>query len=114
MCWNRKVLAGLGAALLGVLLIEPRLFGRALPLVVLALCPLSMVVMMRSMRGRPAGSGDAVQAPAADVTDGAVGSGTAPSEVVGLRAEIDQLRAELDASRHQNRLGFDAPPVDTI
>jgi len=111
MCWNTKVLAGSAAALLGVLLIGSQLFGRALPLVLLAVCPLSMMAMMRSMRS---GSGGAVQAPAADLTTGAMGPGTAATEVVGLRAEIDQLRAELDASRDQNRLGLEDPPVDTV
>ncbi len=51
MCLNWKVLAGLGAAGVGVYLVAPGLAAAALPLLLLAVCPLSMLLMMKSMQG---------------------------------------------------------------
>lgn len=50
LCLNRKVLAGLAVAGLGIGLFAPGLFGRALPILLLAACPISMLVMMVTMR----------------------------------------------------------------
>ena len=51
MCFNWKVLAGLAAVGLGIWVVAPNLIGAALPLLLLAACPLSMVFMMRGMQG---------------------------------------------------------------
>ena len=51
MCFNWKVLAGLAAVGLGVWIVAPNLIGAALPLLLLAACPLSMLVMARGMQG---------------------------------------------------------------
>lgn len=51
MCINWKVLAGLGAVGLGVFAFAPTLFAAALPILLLALCPLSMLLMMGNMQG---------------------------------------------------------------
>lgn len=81
-CFNRNVLIGLGVVALGVLALQPGAIGAALPVLVLLACPLSMLVMMRGMN----------RANAEPETS------TAPDpEVVGLRSEVDQLRAELSA-----------------
>ncbi len=48
-CFNWKVLAGVGVAVLGVLLLSPGLFARVLPWLIVAVCPLSMVAMMVGM-----------------------------------------------------------------
>jgi Protein of unknown function (DUF2933) len=92
-CFNRNVLIGLGVVALGVLAIRPEAIGAALPVLVLLACPLSMVFMMRGMNRaaaepEPAGTTDA---PGTD------------AEIVGLRAEVDQLRAEL-SDKHDSRL----------
>lgn len=53
MCLNWKVLAGLAAVGAGILLVAPKVALSALPLLLLAACPLSMLFMawgMRSMR----------------------------------------------------------------
>lgn len=50
MCLNWKVLAGLGAVGLGIFVLAPQLFAAALPFLLLALCPLSMLLMMGSMQ----------------------------------------------------------------
>ncbi len=51
MCMNWKVLVGLGVVGLGVWAVAPNLIGAAVPLLLLAACPLSMIVMMRGMGG---------------------------------------------------------------
>lgn len=51
MCLNWKVLAGLGVVGLGVWAVAPNLIGIALPFLLMAVCPLSMVFMMRGMGG---------------------------------------------------------------
>jgi hypothetical protein len=51
MCLNWKVLAGLAAAGAGISFLAPGLAVAILPFLVLAVCPLSMMLMMWSMRG---------------------------------------------------------------
>jgi hypothetical protein len=51
MCFNWKVLAGLAVVGLGVWVVAPNLVGAALPLLILAACPLSMLLMARGMQG---------------------------------------------------------------
>jgi hypothetical protein len=90
MCFNWKVAAGLLLAGLGVFAVAPNLFGAALPLLILAACPLSMLLMMRAMSGGGRCEGDfdksaaEKSAPAEDNT----------AELARLRAEVDQLRSE--------------------
>lgn len=85
MCFNRRVLIGLGLVALGVLVVAPGAFSRVLPLLVVAACPLSMLLMMRGMSGTGGScqTGKATRG-AADGTD----------EIGRLRSEIAQLRAE--------------------
>lgn len=87
MCFNRKVLLGLGVAALGVLAIAPQLFSRVLPLLIVAACPLGMVLMMRGMSG----SGASCQS-------GKPGAGQVTrdeeAEIARLRAEVERLRTE--------------------
>jgi hypothetical protein len=51
MCLNWKVIAGLAVVGLGIWVVAPNLMGAALPLLLLAACPLSMLFMMWGMRG---------------------------------------------------------------
>ncbi len=51
MCLNPKVLAGLAAVGVGIYFVAPDLVLAALPKLLLAICPLSMLVMMWAMRG---------------------------------------------------------------
>lgn len=51
MCLNWKVVAGLAAVGVGIWAVKPSLIGAALPLLLLAACPLSMFFMMRGMGG---------------------------------------------------------------
>ena len=51
MCFNWKVLAGLAVVAGGLLVVAPGLVIGALPLLFLAACPLSMMLMMRAGHG---------------------------------------------------------------
>jgi len=53
MCLNKKVLIGLGVLAVGLVVLQPGWALAALPFLILAICPLSMIFMMRGMRGRP-------------------------------------------------------------
>jgi UPF0716 family protein affecting phage T7 exclusion len=69
MCLTWRVLGGLAAVGAGVYLFAPGLFAATLPLLVLAICPLSMVLMMAAMRGGQDGSGKATTAAARAETE---------------------------------------------
>lgn len=80
-CFNWKVIAALAAAGIGLYALAPRAATAIVPLLVLAACPLSMLLMMRAM--------------------GSTGScetkdegRTKADEVAQLRAEVATLRAE--------------------
>lgn len=51
MCFNWKVLAGLGVVGVGLYVVNPGLVLGALPFLLLAACPLSMLLMGKSMGG---------------------------------------------------------------
>lgn len=51
MCFNWKVLTALGVLGLGVWIAAPSLLGAVLPLLLVAVCPLSMLLMMWGMQG---------------------------------------------------------------
>lgn len=51
MCINKKVVAGLAVVGLGVWWLAPGAIGAALPFLLIAICPLSMLVMMKAMNG---------------------------------------------------------------
>jgi hypothetical protein len=88
MCFNWKVAAGITAARDAVFAFAPNLIGAAVPVLIIAACPLSMVVMMRAM------SGGSRCDPASNGTASEANTDATPSEVARLQAEIDQLRAE--------------------
>lgn len=50
MCMNWKVLVGLAVTGLGIGLFVPGLLGRVIPVLLIAACPISMLVMMATMR----------------------------------------------------------------
>ena len=95
MSLNMKVVAGLAAVGLAVYLVAPNVAYAALPLLILAACPLSMVIMMKMMSGGK----EQPEEPAEPVT-----SGSAPhnsDELAGLRTDVDRLRAQRsDAARN--------------
>ncbi|MGH9244287.1 MAG: DUF2933 domain-containing protein [Acidimicrobiales bacterium] len=81
-----------------VYLVAPQTFGAALPVLLVLACPLSMVLMMRAMNG-----GHSYRAEEAGTTATRSDAATTiypavdEAEAARMRAEIDQLRAELRA-----------------
>lgn len=49
MCINKRVVAGLAVVALAVFALSPRLLGGLAPVLIMAACPLSMLLMMRPM-----------------------------------------------------------------
>ena len=49
MCFDKRVVIGLGVVALGFLAVSPRSLGAVAPLLMMAACPLSMIFMMRTM-----------------------------------------------------------------
>lgn len=90
MCLNKRVVVGLVLAGLAILVFARDSVGAVIPLLLLAACPLSMLVMMVVMsRGDRHSSGPESRS---DVT----------AEVEELRADVARLRAEqsLDGNAH--------------
>jgi hypothetical protein len=89
-CLNKNVLIGQAAVALVLLVLKPSWLLTALPLLVLAACPLSMIFMMRHMSG-PAGrggcdTGKAVGAPARQDAE-------SNREILSLQSELQALKA---------------------
>ena len=89
MCFNWKVAAGLTAAAVAVFAFAPNLIGAALPVLIIAACPLSMIVMMRAMSGA-----SRCDTPSNGTDSESNTAAASPNDVARLQAEIDQLRAE--------------------
>lgn len=83
MCWNKNVIIGLVAVAVAVYFLAPGSIGAALPVLLLAACPLSMLLMMRAMAGDRSTTTNA----AGEAVDGSISE-----EVARLRAEVTELR----------------------
>lgn len=59
MCLNWKVLAGLAAVGIGIYVVAPNLAAAAIPILLLAACPLSMLLMMVMMKDTRGSRGEA-------------------------------------------------------
>lgn len=90
MCLNWKVVAGLAVVALIVGIVAPRLLLGAIPLLILAACPLSMLFMMRGMRGNPPVS-QPTQVSSPETAGMASGE-----HIAALRAQLDSTQAQLE------------------
>lgn len=68
MCLNWKVIAGVAAVGVGVYFVAPELAAAALPILLLAICPLSMAFMMWGMQRGQGREGRASQEADAGLT----------------------------------------------
>jgi hypothetical protein len=91
-CMNWKVIGGLAALGLGIWAFAPNLARAALPLLVLAACPLSMLLMMRAMRGQNGGSCSRQEADTE-----ARGASAKDYSLADMKARMAALHAERDA-----------------
>ena len=97
-CYDSRVIAALAAVGIGVFVFAPSLITAALPLLLLAACPLSMVVMMKMMGGHDSSPGP--QAAANPVDRGAqleAQLAASRREQQRLATELEQLGAERTA-----------------
>ena len=79
MCLNWKVIAGLAVVGAGIFALAPDLALAALPILILAICPLSMLFMMKGMQGN----------------EGSAGGERTPQEAgVSREEQISRLRAQ--------------------
>jgi hypothetical protein len=82
MCRNPKLWIAVGVAAVAVAIAAPNL-GGVLPILLVAACPLMMLVMMGGMAGMARGNR----------SDDPTSAASASEEVARLRAEVDELRA---------------------
>jgi UPF0716 family protein affecting phage T7 exclusion len=110
-CLNPKVIAGVAAAAAAVWVFAPGAFAAALPLLILAVCPLSMIAMALVMRH---GSGSASPAHTAhDEPDGVRLSERTDTDrraVEALRAKVAELEDRLASERPDERGGAPLDP----
>ena len=107
MCLNWKVLAGLAVVGLLVLVVVPQFIGVALPLLLVAACPLSMLFMMRGMSG----NGNANQT-ASQTTQLPAGGSTRDEQLAELQSRLSSVQAEQAAiARHIAEIESPEVPV---
>ena len=93
MCLNKKILVGLAVVVLGVAVVRPGFAIAALPFLILAVCPLSMIFMMRGMSGRTEGNAGAARSTSAGVAE--------PSHIsTPANTSARDRTSDLDADRH--------------
>lgn len=93
MCLNKKVLFGLGGVAVGLFLLRPSWGLTALPFLAAAICPLSMIFMMRGMNNRQA-PGQGQGSASCCTGSGTQESGTSTART-DLSDKISTLQAEL-------------------
>ena len=93
MCLNWKVLAVLAAAGVGVYLFAPGLLAETIPILLLAACPLSMLLMMWAMQQ----SQDQGQQTTQETDVGL----TREERIARLRAQQEALADQLGALEHE-------------
>jgi len=93
MCFNWKVLAGLAAVGVAVLVLAPGAALAVLPLLLLAACPLSMGAMMWAMRGHGSGASESCHQTGNDTSVAAK-----QARLRALREEEQRLELELSAA----------------
>jgi hypothetical protein len=100
MCLNKKVIAGLGIVAAGLLLIKPAWLIAALPLLILAICPLSMMFMMRG-QDKKGGTGSSCSTGAGTQKTSASTTSGNDKQVAALQAELRSLKAAQAAKAEQ-------------
>ncbi len=97
MCLNWKVVAGLAVVGVVVWIVAPRFVLGAIPLLLLAACPLSMVFMMRGKQG--GGSQGAL--PSAQRSQAPAMEQTRDEQLAELHSRLSGLQEEQESLAHQ-------------
>ncbi len=90
-CYDWRVLTALGVLGIGIYVVAPGLIAAAIPLLVLAVCPLSMLLMMKAMSGQQPSSGRAAE-PIGEARETVL-----RQELMELERRQEQLSGELRA-----------------
>lgn len=90
-CYDWRVIMALAAVGVGVFFLSPGILIAALPLLLLAVCPLSMMLMMRTMGGHDPSTMAAAAAEPGDPAE------RLRSQLAAARQEQQRLVRELDA-----------------
>ena len=98
-CLNPRVLVALALVAVAVILFAPGLAALAIPLLILAACPLSMIAMMLAMRGHNSGRAQPARMR---------GPAELRAEIADLSGRRELLERELEALPADG----EAPPVD--
>src|SRR5712692_9392751 len=96
MCLNWKVVAGLAVVGLIVGIVAPKLLLGAIPLLILAACPISMLFMMRGKQGGHCTS------QATQMSQPQSEEVTREEQVATLRAQLASTRAQLESFANDN------------
>ena len=105
MCLNWKVIGALAAVAAAVYFVAPAALAAALPLLVLAICPLSMILMMKMMNGDGGGQnrGEATGQPVAAPVDHAATAEELDADLRRLRNRETAIAEQLEALRRDDR-----------
>lgn len=97
-CLNPKVIAALVVVAAAIWVFAPGVFAAALPVLAVAVCPLSMLAMMLLMRGsgNDEGAGSASAEPSQPARDPSADG----DEIAALRADVADLQAQLTTATH--------------
>ncbi len=98
MCFDWRVLTGLAAIGVGIWIVAPQLIAPALPILVVLVCPLSMLLMMRMMGNSTAQSGSAIS-PTDRLAALEREQARLDAEIARTRAELAPVRSECEALR---------------
>jgi len=113
MCLNWKVLAGLAVVGLLVLVVAPQFIGVALPLLLVAACPLSMLFMMRGMSGNGIANQTALQTTQLHEEQLPAGGSTRDEQLAELQSRLSGVQAEQAAiARHIAEI--ESPEVQVV
>ena len=107
MCFNWKVLAGLAAVAGGIYMVAPAAFAAALPLLFLAACPLSMLLMMKMMSGdngqKSSENTPSTTTPATATLAEAANADDLDAELQRVKARQTAIADQLEAMRRDQR-----------
>ena len=106
-CYDWRVLLALGAIAIGIYLVAPGLVAAALPLLVLAACPLSMLLMMKATGRQHETPTEAPNAVGVDRI------AAVRQELAALGRRQAELADELQAIEASRREGPDGQPALT-
>ena len=92
MCFNWRVVAALAVVGLIIGVVASQLLLEAIPLLILAACPLSMLFMMRGMQGGRQSSSQSPQ-----VSPSRIEGNTREGQIAALKGQLASTQAQLEA-----------------